>query len=324
LPEPQRTAGPPQPPRRPSEATRFGPPPGPPPGWQPQPGYPPRQGFPPQGFPPPPGYSAPPPIYPHAPARNNGKVYLIIGAVVAVIVVAVAAIVLLQRDNGATSATSSTSALPTATSPAPRTTTSATPTPVNVEPARLPQLLLAPDAISNIMGVPGMRPGPVQRSTDITANDSVVDPLECSSTWGPGKPWQYLDAGYIGLARQLVAEQPTPQHEVTQAVIAFADDIGVRKSYRSQVKAWMSCQGKTVTAHLNGSTPDQSAVIGAASDNGDVATLQVTPNVAIKGLLCQRVLMPTGNVLIDVRACSMNVGDAGVTVARDIAAKING
>ena len=171
---------------------------------------------------------------------------------------------LLQRDNGATSATSSTSALPSATSSPPGTTTSATPTPVNVEPARLPQLLLASDAISNIMGVPGMRPGVVERSTDISTNDSVIDPLECSSTWGPGKPWQYLDAGYIGLARQLVAEQPNPQHEAVQAVIAFADDIGARKSYKSQVKAWMGCQGKTVTSHRNGSGPDQSAVIGTA------------------------------------------------------------
>lgn len=299
-------------------------------GWQPQPGYPPQQGYPqghsPQpGYSPQQGYSGPPPIYAQPAPSDNRKWYLIGGAVVAVIVVVAAAVLLLgggNDDTTATSTTTSTSALATATPS--RTTTSATPTVANVDPTNLPQLLLSPDVVSTTMGSPGMVPGPVQRSTDITTNDSVINPLECSSAWGPGKPWQYVNSAFLGLARQIVSEQPSNQHVLVQAVIAFPDDIAARKSYNTQVKSWAGCQGKTVTSHLNASTPDQTADIGSLSDNGDIATLQVMPHLEVKEIACQRVLSPVGNVLIDVRSCSPDVGDTGVTVTHDIAAKITG
>jgi serine/threonine-protein kinase len=170
-----------------------------------------------------------------------------------------------------------------------------------------------------------MVPGEVQRGPEIATTDSAVDPLDCSSAWAPGKSWPYVNSGKIAIARQVVSEQPTPNHGVVQAVVAFPDDIVARKSYNTQVKTWMDCQGKTLTSHLSGSTPDQTAVVGGASENGDVATLQTTPNLpGLTGVVCQRVLTPVGNVVVDVRACSPNVGDTGVTVARDIAAKITG
>jgi serine/threonine-protein kinase len=183
-------------------------------------------------------------------------------------------------------------------------------------------MLLTADAISAVLSSPGMIPGEVESSVDPTT-DSVITPLDCASTWGPAKTWTYQLSGFLGMARQQVAEQPTPNNAVIQAVLAFPDAATAKKSYDDQVKSWSSCQFQTITAHLNSTTQDQTAKVGAVTQVDGVATLQTTPDHGLPGVVCERALTVTGNVVIDVRSCSPNVADTAATFARDIAAKIN-
>jgi serine/threonine-protein kinase len=241
------------------------------------------------------------------------------------IVVATAAAVLLTRggDHRAAGPALTTT---TAASRAPATTTTSTTTkaatPVSVDPARLPQMLLAADVISASLSSPGMVAAEVQSSADVAA-DSTITPLDCASTWAPGKIWTYQLSGFIGMARQQVAEQPTPNHAVIQAVLAFPDATVAKKSYDDQVKSWGKCQFQTVTAHLGSDSKDQTAVLGVVTESGGLATLQITPDFGLPGVVCERALTVAGNVVVDVRSCSPNVGDTAATLARDIAAKIN-
>jgi hypothetical protein len=190
-----------------------------------------------------------------------------------------------------------------------------------VAPAQLPQLLLPADAISTALSSPGMVAEALQTSID-PIMDTTILPLDCSSTWGPGKMWTYQLSGYIGMARQNVAEKPTPAHAVVQAAMAFPDAATARKSYDKQVKAWGQCQNQTITATQAGQAKKQTAVIGPFAETDGVATLQLTPDIGIPGVSCERALTVAGNVIADVRSCSPDVGDTAGTFVRDIAAKV--
>jgi serine/threonine-protein kinase len=202
---------------------------------------------------------------------------------------------------------------PSVSAPRPRSV------PVHVDAAHLPQLLLPADAVSTVLASPGMIAGPVQSSVAPGA-ESVITPIECTSTWSAGKTWTYQASGFLGMARQDVAEKPT--HAIVQAVIAFPDAAAAHASYAVQVKAWGTCQFRTVTAHLPGAPKDQTAAIGGFTEADGVAVLQITPDIGLPGVVCQRALTVAGNVVADVRSCSPNVADTGKTVGRDIAAKV--
>jgi hypothetical protein len=57
---------------------------------------------------------------------------------------------------------------------------------------------------------------------------------------------------------------------------------------------------------------------------GGNAVRPITPDIGLPGVLCERALTVAGNVVVDVRSCSPNVGDTAATFARDIVGKING
>lgn len=311
----------PTPPPPPPPKPRPTPAPSPPPRPINQPGY-----VPPQVLSQPWSQSVPPSAFDPRPTGNRNR-YLFGAAAALVIAVAVAAVLLTRGGSDTTADPARSPAAPSltpATGPS-GTTSTASPTLVLVAPASLPQLLLSADAISTGLSTPGMVALPVKTTKDPAA-EPVINPLECSTTWSPGLDWTYQISGYIAMAHQQVNEQPTPNHGFVQAVVAFPDAAGAQKSYADQVKAWRQCQNQTVTAHLNlnGGPKDQTAVMGAPTETNGMATLPITPDIGLPGLMCERALTVAGNVVVDVRSCSPNVGDTAATFARDIVAKING
>lgn len=288
------------------------PPPGP--GWQqPPPGYPP-----PHGFSPYPGHQWPAQEVSSEARRPSRRWWMVAGPAAVAVAVAVVAVLWTRHDDASSGPTSTAAAPSTSTS---RTTTSTTPPPVSVDPARLPQFLLPAEAISATLNSPGMVPGDVEPRTD-WLNDSFIIPMGCATVWGPGKIMTYVNSGFIGMARQLLTEQPTGNHAVVQAVLAFPDAAAAKKSYDEQFKNWGDCQLQTITSNLK--DVDTKATVGTAAEADGVATLQVTQVGGPPGVVCERALTVAGNVVVDIRSCSPDVGDTAGNIARDIAAKING
>lgn len=319
-PPPQRTHPPEQPPHpgvQPAYPTAKIAYPSRPPTY-PQPGYPPSQ-----GLSEPWGHGVRASKVDFTRHVDNRKWYLIGGAA-AVAIAVVVSVVLLTRGGGDTTASpaATTTAAPSLVPVQPPATTT-TAAPISVDPSSLPQLLLPADAISTALSSPGMVAAPVKRIND-PGSEPVTTPLDCASTWAPGLSWTYQISGDVGMARQNVTEQPTPNHAVSQAVVAFPDAAGAKKSYATQVKTWNQCANQTVTAHLSGAPKDQTAVMGTVTEADGMATLPLTPDIGLPGVLCERALTVVGNVVVDVRSCSPNVGDTAATLARAIAAKING
>jgi len=243
---------------------------------------------------------------------------MVAGPAAVAVVVAVVAVLWTRHDDASTGPTSTAAAPSTSTS---RTITTTTPPPVSVDPARLPQFLLPAEAISATLNSPGMVPGDVEPRTD-WLNDSFIIPMSCATVWGPGKTMTYVNSGFIGMARQLVAEQPTGNHAVVQAVLAFPDAAAAKKSFDQQFTNWGDCQLQTITSNLK--DVDTKATVGTAAEADGVATLQVTQVGGPPGVVCERALTVAGNVVVDIRSCSPDVGDTAGNIARDIAAKING
>lgn len=244
---------------------------------------------------------------------------MIAGSTLIAVVVVAAAVLWMRHDDATNGPASTTAAAPPPASTTTSTTT--TPPPVSVDPARLPQLLLPADAVSTALNSPGMVPGELQSSSDVLT-DSFIEPMTCTTAWAPGKFGTYVNSGFIGMARQLVEEKPTANHAVVQAVVAFPDAAGARKSFDEQFKDWGECQYQTITSTLKGQ--EQKATVGVTAEADGVATLQVTPDIGFAGFTCERALTVAGNVVVDVRSCSPDVGDTAGVLARDIAAKING
>ena len=131
--------------------------------------------------------------------------------------------------------------------------------------------------------------------------------MTCTTAWAPGKFGTYVNSGFIGMARQLVEEKPTANHAVVQAVVAFPDAAAAKKSFDEQFKNWGECQYQTITSTLKGQ--DQKATVGVTAEADGVATLQVTPDIGSSGVTCERALTVAGNVVVDIRSCSPDVGD---------------
>jgi hypothetical protein len=69
--------------------------------------------------------------------------------------------------------------------------------------------------------------------------------------------------------------------------------------------------------------PNSVAAVGPVSNTN--GTLSATDTVVVGGNLpwaCQRALTARNNVVIDVKACSHNTTDQGVSIAGQIAAKV--
>lgn len=272
---------------------------------------------PPPGYPHHPGYAPPPDITTPRSRRN----WWVIAVPVVLALVASGGVILWMRHDGASRGAATTAAAPPPSS-TPSTSRTTTPPPVSVDPARLPQLLLPANTIGSMVDSPALVPEDVEGRIDFL-NDSFVTPMTCTSTWGPAKFGTYVNSTFIGVARQLVAEQPTPTRAVVQAVVAFPDATEARKSYDEQFKQWGDCQYETVTSTLK--DQEQKATIGVTAENNGVATVQLTQvDGGLPGVTCERALTVAGNVVVDVRSCSPDVGDTAGDIARAIAAKVTG
>ena len=126
------------------------------------------------------------------------------------------------------------------------------------------------------------------------------------------------------MARQQVNEQRTPNHAASQAVVAFPDAAGAKSSYADQVKTVepLFKPDRQRTPGRSPEGPDRRHGCGRRGDG--VATLPITPDIGLPGLLSERALIVAGNVVVvDVPTCGPDGSDTAGAFARDIAAKIN-
>ncbi len=303
-------------------------------GWVPPTPPAPPAGYPPAGYP---NMYGQPPASPPPTPKGSKKGLLAVLAIV-VILAAVAAVIFLTPvsdklfgDKDTTTQAASQTSSTTSTSPAASSTSTAqsTPTPATaapsaapppaalVDPADLQSYLVTPDDLSQRFGGADMQP---QGLTKQPITDIDVNPYKCSSAAVPGIASAYSGRGFTGFVDQVVNES-TGAHKFIQALITFPTADAAKDFVARQFSQWKDCSNTDLTITIAGKS-DHAGTNAAASTDG-VNTIVLTPPAA-GSRQCERAMTASSNVVVDVRACAVNVGTTASTVARDIGQKIAG
>lgn len=214
-----------------------------------------------------------------------------------------------------TTATSAPTSTPSAATPAPSTppspAPSATPAPAAlVDPADVQTYLANPADLSKRFDGADMQP---QGLTKQPIADIDVSPYKCGGTAVPGMSNAYSGSGFTGFVDQVVNDS-AGAHKFIQVLATFPTAQAASDFVSTQYLQWKDCSNTKLTITI-GSNSDH-ATTGAASTADKVNTIVLTP--ATGSRQCERAMTASSNVVVDVRACAVNVGTAASTIARDI------
>lgn len=147
--------------------------------------------------------------------------------------------------------------------------------------------------------------------------DIDVSPYKCSSTAVPGMSNAYSGKGFTGFVDQVVNDS-AGAHKFIQALITFPTAQAADDFVSGQYNQWKDCSNTKLTITIGGKSDH--ATTGVASSADTVNTVVMTPTTGSRQ--CERAMTASNNVVVDVRACAVNVGTAASAIARDISQKI--
>ena len=292
------------------------------------------------------GYGQPQtPQTPTPPTNSGGSKKGILAAVAVVVVLAVGGAgfyfwtPIKDKLLGQSSTTSSASPSATTTSPPPPSTTTATtsapaPSPgpgaaatpgpsappkaaAPVDPADLQSYLATADALSQRFGGADMQPVGLGKQPN---SDIDVSPFKCSGAAVPGISQAWSGSGFTGFVQQVVNDS-SGAHRFVQTLGTFRTPEAAKSFVDSQLSQWKDCTNTDLTITIGGKSDH--ATLGAVATTDGVNTIVLTPPAA-GSRQCERAMTSSSNVVIDVRACAVNVGTTGSAIARDISQKIAG
>ncbi len=262
----------------------------------------------------------PPPVpsaqqHPPLPRRSfRSKVFAALAAVAIVAAVTITAIAW----------PSSESSRPTPTAPSTTSTTpSSTAPPISA--AALPGLLLGPDELSGITGIP-MQTLPI---TDVMADDTgAVSVRECVGAFWPGESTVYAESGWTAVRQQTALPQPGQgETTVVQAVVAFPSVAMAWKFLGGQSIKWHDCASRSIAVDTGAEKGQWT--FGQSDYKGGMVTL--TASRAGDNRSCGRVLSIRDNIVIDVQTMlsgnlATQTPDAtaqSVAIANKVASKVS-
>lgn len=216
------------------------------------------------------------------------------------------------------------------------TTTTSTKPPL--APAALPNLLLTPAEVDSVLGVTGSK---TDKTFDALQEDKSTEvfpkgykfPAECLYITGEALAPVYGGSGNTGVhgERDLAPIPPDssdPNPDVSQFVVLFPSAQQAKAFFDSSSQRWPACANREDT--VPGGDADAPSIhwkVGPVSNAGGILSTSVRVTLSkdadSMSQSCQRALTVRNNVVIDTEACRKDPGDAAVTAAEQIAAKVD-
>ncbi|OMC26501.1 nuclease PIN [Mycobacterium colombiense] len=218
-------------------------------------------------------------------------------------------------------------------SPSATTTTASSKTPL--AQGALPDLMLSPTDIDTVLGANGTSSDPPITTLleDPFKREDYTFPAECRYTMHAALASVYADSGstaVYGYHDQAPAPPSADQlesPEVYQVVVLFGSPEQASAFFTTSAQRWPACANRQDTVPAADGKPELQWKVGQVSNANGVLSVPVTLTVVRDGATmtvpCQRALTVRNNVVIDVDACRKDVGDRGVGVANQIAAKVD-
>jgi PknH-like extracellular domain len=216
------------------------------------------------------------------------------------------------------------------------TTATTTPSKAPLAQAALPNLMLTPPEIDSVVGATGTT---VADKSDKLPDDSNSPypqgykfPAECLYIQHPGEAPVYAGSGNTASHGErsttpLPPNSSDPDPEVTQVVVLFPSAKEANAFFTASTQRWPACANRQGTIPGDADTPEIQWTVGAVSNANGVLTAATTASASKNGTTlsqsCQRALTVRNNVVIDVDACRKDPGDLAVTVANQIAGKVD-
>lgn len=223
----------------------------------------------------------------------------------------------------------------TASSSTTTTTTSSKPP---LAQAALPSLLLTPGDVDSVLGVTGSK---VDKTFDALQEDISAEvfpknykfPGDCVYITGEALTPIYTGSGNTAMhgERDLAPIPPSsndPNPDVTQFVVLFPSADQTNAFFNTSAQRWPACvnhQETVPSGEPDG--PDIQWKTGPVSNANGILSTAVSVTLG-KGSdtisqTCQRALTVRNNVVIDTEACRKDPADAGISVAKQIAGKVD-
>lgn len=199
----------------------------------------------------------------------------------------------------------------------------------------LPDVMLTPDDIDSALGTRGTTSDPpfTNLGEDPVHRTDYTFPPECKYTIHAGLASEYADSGstavygYHDLAPTPTGASQLESPDVYQFVVLFPSPEQANAFFTTSSQRWPACANRQDTVPADGTHPELQWKVGSVSNANGVLSAPVTVTVNGDGtnvtMPCQRALTARRNVVIDVDACRKDVGDLGVTIANQIAAKVD-
>ncbi|WP_077082219.1 serine/threonine-protein kinase PknH/PknJ [Mycobacterium numidiamassiliense] len=195
-----------------------------------------------------------------------------------------------------------------------------------VAEAALDGLLLTPDQVDTTLGITGATVA--ETTTDMEDNSSHVADAACRPLAGNAIAPVYAGSGWKAF-RENVIREPGGKwtRGVDQSVVLFPSAQDAGAFFTTSAQQWPACANRQFTmTRVN--APDQLWTVGPVANTGGTLSATYTRNASPgwSWESCQRALTVANNVVVDVDECNLNQSDAprdaGVNVARQIAAKV--
>jgi|ERR1700731_1771483 len=216
------------------------------------------------------------------------------------------------------------------------TTTTTTPSKPPLAQGALLNLMLTPPEIDSAVGANGTT---VADKSDTLPDDSNSPypqgykfPAECLYIQHPGEATVYAGSGNTASHGErdttpLPPGSNDPDPEVTQVVVLFPSAKEANAFFTASTQRWPACANRQGTIPGDADAPEMQWKAGAVSNANGVlsttTTVSATKNGTTLSQSCQRALTVRNNVVIDVDACRKDPGDLAVTVANQIAGKVD-
>lgn len=197
------------------------------------------------------------------------------------------------------------------------TSTSAEPL-QTVAVSALKDLLLDAEAINSIMGSSSMTESwSGSKLSDDTENTDAPD---CIGAKTAGQKKDYEGHGWVAARGSRLEENDELRHYVSENVVSFNSAEDAKGFYDAQAQIWADCAG-TLISFDDQNDRRRSYTLGEPNDADGFLTMSNYLEGG-DGWGCQRVIMVENNVAADISACSYDIGDQGLDIAREIKGKV--
>jgi hypothetical protein len=214
------------------------------------------------------------------------------------------------------------------------TTTSSKPP---VAQAALANLLVTPADIDSALGVTGTK---TDKTIDALQPDQSANnfpkgykfPDECAYATDAALVPVYANSGNTAVhgEHDVIPAPPgsnDPPPDADQFVVLFPSADQANAFFTNSSQKWPACANRQDTTPADGDTPPLTWKVGPVSNTNGVlsvtATVSATKDNQTFSQSCQRALTVRNNVVIDTEACNKDAGNAAVTIANQIAGKVD-